>query len=158
MALKQLEGVGIWCFQHFAHFLQSLLVFLMQCNSVAQFRYIICQGHGIPKKEFLCLSCCTKNLNMVCNLVFTYRHFCLPQWLQARREMVKPFYLAFSQLQKSKRVMANELRRPKHYQMGVLEIALSHLQPKCRECSEFIQQNCVLNVSDELRSSLDNSC
>lgn len=43
-------------------FLQSLLVFLMQCNSVARFRYIVCQGRCIsPKKEFRCLSCCTKN-------------------------------------------------------------------------------------------------
>lgn len=35
-------------------FLHSLLVFLMQCNSVAQFRYILCQGHCIsPRKEFV---------------------------------------------------------------------------------------------------------
>lgn len=55
---------GTWGLVYLAlcPFLQSLLVFLIQCNFVAQFRYIVCQGHCIsPKKEFLCLSCCTEN-------------------------------------------------------------------------------------------------
>lgn len=150
---------GTWdlVFLAICPFLQSLLGFLMQCNSVAQFRYIVCLGHCIlSKKEFFRLSCCTKNQNMVCSFVFAYRHCCLPQWLQARREMVKSFYLAFRYALEIKGSNCMQWLISRADQNITRQVFWRVPCHTCSQSSEnvrsrFIQQNCELRVSDELR-------